>query len=832
MFLHFGMATFTGRASENDPLNAKEPSTRYAPTNLDVDQWMRVARDAGMNYAVLTAKHSAGHCLWDSKVQFHGKEFDYDVATSGNPTDVVAEFVKACKKYGILPGLYWCLQDNRNNSKPPTEQRKPPLPDDFFQLAKDQLAELIARYPEVGYYWIDIPAAASPAQRRAFYDLIKRLRPGTVVMHNHGAAKPRGPMSIANSQTAWPTDVLNTEIWPLQPGWFTPQQTWQGKDYLLGYEHCDNIGTKWFWFEGDHPRPVEELAALHKKVRMIGGNLLLNVPPDRTGRIPESSVKALMKLKERLNGVAKADRFLRPGMTVEEVRRENGWSDLRLMDAQGVVQSTVSVNLGGNHQPATRADDPRMEKWHAWKYGAFLCYNSSQFSGSEHCTSRNPLDYAPSDLNVRQWAQTLKAAGMNYAVLTTSHTSGFLLWDSPTTQFDVANSGDSTDVVQAFVEECQRHDVTPALYYCMWGGPGYPSQRRAEKRTDSPRAVILYQFHELATRYGPIPYFWIDMMHGGWAPADLSAQEIYNLLRTINPDTVVTLNQGIQDGSRLLAFPTDAANGELLLPPPAGHNAARELGGTTYHIPFEFAPCSQALAGNPKFLPAGTPNNTWFTFGEGKGFEATCPIAPAYLYTQITEAWRRGASNVLLACAPDHTGRFRAKDVAQLTHLGGMLQNLSTPLTRRQSASASSVWQNQEQWQARHAVDGDPLTRWSAGEGARTAWLEVDLGTPQTCDRAIILEAYPKRDRIRSFRLEREQDGAWVAFHHGGRIGEGLEVSFPAVTARRVRLHLTEATDSPTILEFQLSRYPDPFVDSLPKKSSTSNPSIPMTPSP
>src|SRR5437867_2534051 len=67
MFIHFGTATFTGRANENDPRNAAAPSTLYAPTTIDADQWIRVAKDAGMKYAVLTAKHTAGHCLWDSK---------------------------------------------------------------------------------------------------------------------------------------------------------------------------------------------------------------------------------------------------------------------------------------------------------------------------------------------------------------------------------------------------------------------------------------------------------------------------------------------------------------------------------------------------------------------------------------------------------------------------------------------------------------------------------------------------------------------------------------------------------------------------------------------
>ena len=300
MFIHFGMSTYTSRANENDPRNADSPSALYAPTHLDVDQWIRVARDAGMRYAVLTAKHSAGHCLWDSKVPFRGREFDYDVATSGNKTDVVRDFVTACKKHGLMPGLYWCLEDHHNKSTPPKQQRTPPLPGDFFQFAQDQLTELIKNYPDVGYYWLDIPVAANASQRVALYALIKKLRPGTVVLFNHGAAKPNGPLTIDGCQTAWPTDVLNTELWPLQPGWFKPEQSWQGQTHRLGYEHCDTIGKRWFAVEDDQPRPVADLAKLYRQVRAAGGNLLLNVPPDTTGRIPDYHIKALMELKKEI----------------------------------------------------------------------------------------------------------------------------------------------------------------------------------------------------------------------------------------------------------------------------------------------------------------------------------------------------------------------------------------------------------------------------------------------------------------------------------------------------------------------------------------------------
>jgi alpha-L-fucosidase len=303
MFIHFGMSTFTGREIDN----GNKPSTTYAPTDLDVDQWIRVAKDAGMKYAVLTSKHVAGHCLWDSKVQFRGKEFDYDVATSGNKTDVIAEFEKACKKHGLVAGLYWCLLDFRNNSVPHGPQwNAGKLPDDFFQLAQDQLTELIKNYPYISYYWLDIPRAASAEQRRVLYDMIKRLRPGTIVLFNYGFAGKdvHGAFTIESSKgISWPTDVLNSERYPIKVP-FTPEQTWQGKTYRLGYEHCDCLAKNWFWVAGDKPRPIRELYRLYRDTVAAGGNLLLDVAPDRTGSIPDYSVRALMELKKAIDDPA------------------------------------------------------------------------------------------------------------------------------------------------------------------------------------------------------------------------------------------------------------------------------------------------------------------------------------------------------------------------------------------------------------------------------------------------------------------------------------------------------------------------------------------------
>jgi len=298
MFIHFGMSTFTGR--EIDP--GDRPSSTYAPTQLDVDQWIRVAHDAGMKYAVLTSKHVAGHCLWDSKVQWKGKEFDYDVATSSNRTDVVAEFVKACGKYNLKAGLYYCLMDGPNGHGHTTWSASELKPE-FFHLVQAHLKELLGRYPGIFYLWIDIPRVASMEQRTTIYQFIKNIAPGCVVLFNHGCELP-SPMSIEKFQAAWPTDILNSERNVAKPGAFSGVQTLNAKTYQLGYEHCDTICKNWFSVAGDNPRPAEELYTLYRSVRQAPGNFLLNVPPDRTGRIPDCHVQRLMELRKRIDTVS------------------------------------------------------------------------------------------------------------------------------------------------------------------------------------------------------------------------------------------------------------------------------------------------------------------------------------------------------------------------------------------------------------------------------------------------------------------------------------------------------------------------------------------------
>ena len=291
MFIHFGMTTFDGEElSKGD-----KPSSFYNPTRLDVDQWIRTARDAGMKYAVLTTKHVSGHCLWPSKYN------DYNVSTSGNTTDVVRAFVDACAKYGIVPGFYYCSWDNHNlfGSKTPSA---PDWADfyttrEYLQFQWNQLEELLTGYGKIGEVWIDIPDVLTRDYKNKLYAQIAEWQPEAVIVMNSGTSN--GAKLRINY--AWPMDVITIER-DLPPSRLkhVKWRTVEGKEYYMPGEVCDPIGNDWFYKENDRPRSDAELLGMFLTARSRGANFMLNVPPDKEGIIPDMYVQALMRLRKNI----------------------------------------------------------------------------------------------------------------------------------------------------------------------------------------------------------------------------------------------------------------------------------------------------------------------------------------------------------------------------------------------------------------------------------------------------------------------------------------------------------------------------------------------------
>jgi len=128
----------------------------------------------------------------------------------------------------------------------------------------------------------------------------------------------------------------------------------------------------------------------------------------------------------------------------------------------------------------------------------------------------------------------------------------------------------------------------------------------------------------------------------------------------------------------------------------------------------------------------------------------------------------------------------------------------SHSLATGKRATPSNVYQKDPAYGADKALDDDDETRWATDSGTKSAWLEVDLGEPSTIGRVVIIQAYPELKRVRKYAIEYRDGEVWKTCYQGENLGVRLDASFDAVTARRVRLNITEATDGPTLSEFQL----------------------------
>jgi alpha-L-fucosidase len=293
---HFSMNTFTG----NDYETGGVPGSTYNPTNLDVRQWIRVARDLGARYAVLTAKHMSGFCLWDAK------DYEYDVAASPIKTDVVAAFVHACKEYKLKHGFYYCILDPHNEGKFDWDI---PVQDGYYRVIKQQLTELHSKYPNTFYQLLDITWKLSSDQRWEVYELIKKFSPHGVVVMNQAYYQSKRNLGRICEPKSWPTDVINGEDQLPPPEGHDPQVFFEGRTRYMPMEAWLPTGppykpmppmNSWFWRPGFTIQSADKIAAEYTDCRKRNSNLLLNLSPDTSGRLPEEDVHIVHEAARRM----------------------------------------------------------------------------------------------------------------------------------------------------------------------------------------------------------------------------------------------------------------------------------------------------------------------------------------------------------------------------------------------------------------------------------------------------------------------------------------------------------------------------------------------------
>ncbi len=296
MFIHFGINTF----NEIEWSKGNLPVSSYNPTNLDCDQWVKIAKEAGFRYVILITKHHDGFCLWDSKYT------DYDVASSPVKTDVVAEVAKACKKYGIKLGLYYSLWD----------RHEPSYKDEiaYKDYMKNQLGELMSNYGPICELWFDggWDKKESAWHIQEIYDSVKAEQPNCLITINHSIGYPKGsvkksiiePMDFKAGDPIryFPIDFRIKD--PNFARWDDPKYyTYENTTYYLPFEHTICLSDRWNWFQKKKvlaARPIDELEELVYWGTANNNIMIINVPPDPTGRIRTNEKNRILELADRL----------------------------------------------------------------------------------------------------------------------------------------------------------------------------------------------------------------------------------------------------------------------------------------------------------------------------------------------------------------------------------------------------------------------------------------------------------------------------------------------------------------------------------------------------
>ncbi len=301
MFIHFGAYAVAGRGEwvkSNEKLTTEQYQQyvdAFFPADFDAKEWARIAKAAGMKYAVLTAKHHDGFCMFDSKLT------DYKVSTRFQGRDVVREFLDAFRAEGLKVGLYYSLIDWHHPDYPNVGNhpqrddkeygKKTFNWDNYLKYMHGQVEELVRDYGKIDIMWFDYSFGdyqGSKWKAKELLDMVHKYQPDIIVDNR---------LTI-NAGTSTTGRVISP-----YGDFETPEQGIPDEGILdkygnpMPWETCLTINNNWGYYEADKDWKSPE-QIIHALVNCVSknGNLLLNVGPTPKGRIPDESIKMLREV--------------------------------------------------------------------------------------------------------------------------------------------------------------------------------------------------------------------------------------------------------------------------------------------------------------------------------------------------------------------------------------------------------------------------------------------------------------------------------------------------------------------------------------------------------
>ena len=303
MFIHWGLYAIPARGEwvKSTEKISTEKYQKYFdefdPKNYDPKQWAAICKNAGMKYAVLTAKHHDGFCLFDSRYT------EYKSTKTKCGRDLIKEYADAFRAEGLKVGFYYSLIDWHHRDYPKYNDGNHPMRgaeeyknekinfDNYVEYFHNQVRELCTNYGKIDVLWFDFSYGEMQGEKwqaTKLIEMVRSLQPD-VIIDNRLEVSGSGFGSIVTDEpTVYSGDFVSPEqIIP-------PAGILNNNGQPVPWEACITMNNNWGYAEFDKEFKSSDLI-IKKLVECVSknGNMLLNVGPDANGRIPDESVKIL-----------------------------------------------------------------------------------------------------------------------------------------------------------------------------------------------------------------------------------------------------------------------------------------------------------------------------------------------------------------------------------------------------------------------------------------------------------------------------------------------------------------------------------------------------------
>jgi alpha-L-fucosidase len=419
------------------------------------------------------------------------------------------------------------------------------------------------------------------------------------------------------------------------------------------------------------------------------------------------------------------------------------------------------------------------------RFGMFIHFNIPTFANQDWPDPEAPVSlFNPTKLDCNQWAATAKAANMSYGCLTTKHHSGFCIWDTKTTDYNVMNSPYKKDVVKEYANAFRAKGLKVMLYYSILDTH---HKLRPHDITRKHIDMVKAQLTELLTNYGEITALIIDGWDAPWSRIsydEIPFEEVYRLIKSLQPNCLVMDLNAAKYPTEAL-FYTDIKSYEQ----GAGQHISKEAN----RLP--------ALS----CLPI---NSAWFW---KTNFPTTPVKDPVKLVDEILVPLNKAWCNFILNVAPNREGLIDPNAVKALEEVGKRWKNTGAMPALPAVAAAPIISSNIAKFQRSNsswsedmnimdfANDDRFTSSWQSNSTVKQPWYEIDFDKDQRFNMISIVE---DGNNIKKYRLEYNENGTWKPLTKGEGEGRVKIHRFDSVWGGKVRILIDEFSAPPAIAEF------------------------------